>query len=253
MVMLVYKIIGDFMFLQKYPFYCVILLLMSLSAVSYASHCEVPTLKLSAQATLSKPSDELQLKIGVINLGETAETALAENSIKMNAVIASLEAAGLCKKDYETGKFSIHPTYTPYPQNPPPDWKPSINGYEVSNSINIHTEKLDMAGKLLDVANKAGANSISDISFGLHNPRMYWTEALGAATTNAISDAQAISASAGVHLVRVLSISLDNLKVVSPQVSAKFLAKGVSADAPPIEPGEVTITATVTLVYEIKG
>lgn len=224
-----------------------------LSSVNFATaeaETDIPKLTLSAQATIDKPADELHLKIGVINLNETAEVALAENSAKMQKVMADLEAAGLTKKDYETGQFSIHPTYTPYPSNPPYDWKPSINGYEVSNTINIHTDKLDSAGKIIDVANKAGANSINDVHFGLHNPRLYWSEALSAATAHAISDAQSIAAAANVSLVRILSITLNTANVCSPPIDTAFFAKGAGS-TPAIEPGDVHITASVTLVYEI--
>ncbi len=142
---------------------------------------DVPKLTLSASATIMKPSDELQLKIGVVTLGLTAEEALAENNYKMQGVVANLESLNLTKGDYETSHFSINPTYTPYPKNPPENWKPSINGYEVTNTILIHTPKLDMAGKIIDMSNRAGANSITDIKFGLRNSRDYWTEALAAA------------------------------------------------------------------------
>lgn len=225
-----------------------------MSANLLAADIEIPKLTLSAQATIQKPSDELQLKIGVVNFGDRAQVALADNSKKMQAVIASLEAAGITKDEYETGQFSITPTYTPYPKNPPADWKPSINGYEVSNAVIIHTSKLDMAGNLIDAANKAGANSISDLHFGLHTPRIHWTEALNAAVENAVADAKAIASAAGVNLVRVMSITLDNTHAIMPQVNTAYLK--MSADggsAPPIEPGNVKITANVTLVYEISS
>lgn len=231
-----------------------ILLALVYPEANYAISLESPKLTLSAEATIRKPADELQLKIGVINLSDTAEMGLIENSVKMQAIIDSLEAAGLTKNDYETGQFSINPTYTPYPKDPPSDWAPSINGYEISNSINIHTDKLHIAGKLIDVANKAGANSISDLRFGLRNPRLYWTEALTAAASNAVNDARAIAFAAGVQLERVLSITLNDTKVKSPQINSTYIAKAMAAEiAPPIEPGEVTITANVTIIYEISS
>lgn len=230
-----------------------VIFILIITNISFAQNSNAPQLTLSAQAILRKPSDELQLKIGVVTLGETAESTLTENNSKMQAVIANLEAAGLNQDEYETGHFSIQPTYTPYPKDPPYNWKPTINGYEVNNSIIIHTEKLDRAGKIIDVANKAGANSISDIRFGLHNPRLYWTEALSAAASNAIQDARAIAAVTGVRLVRVLSIRLDNAHVASPHVNTAYLTKASGADSVPIEPGEVTITANVTLIYEIAS
>lgn len=222
--------------------------------IAHAGDVEIPKLTLSAQATIQKPSDELQLKVGVVTLGDRAQSALSDNTQKMHAIIASLEAAGISKDEYETGQFSITPTYTPYPKDPPSNWKPSINGYEVSNSVIIRTSKLDIAGKLIDAANKAGANSISDLHFGLHNPRIHWTEALNAAVENAFTDAKAIAAASGVNLVRIMSISLDNTHLVHPQVNTAYLKMSAEGgSAPPIEPGDVKISANVTLVYEISA
>lgn len=218
---------------------------------SFANMQDVPKLTLSATATIHKPSDELQLKIGVVTLGLTAEEALHENSLKMTSVVRGLEALGLNKDDYETNQFSIHPTYTPYPKNPPPDWRQTINGYEVTNSLLIHTQKLNLAGAIIDSANKNGANSISDIRFGLHSSREYWSEALSAAGANAVCDAQAIAQATGVKLVRVLSINLNSTQVNSPRLDYACMAKCESASTP-IEPGEVSITANITLVYEIN-
>lgn len=219
--------------------------------VQAAQNHDIPKLTLSASATIEKPSDELQLKIGVVNLGINAQEALAENSDRMQQVIDNLHRIGLWKEDYETSHFSINPTYTPYPKDPPENWKPSINGYEVTNTILIHTPKLDMAGQIIDAANQAGANSITEIRFGLQNARDYWTEALEAAGANAVQDAQAIANATGVRLVRVLSISLNHTQVHAPQINLTAMAK-TRDRAPPIEPGDVSITANVTLVYEIK-
>lgn len=212
----------------------------------------LPNITLNAQAIIRKPADELRLTIGVVNLGENAEAALAENSAKMESVINSLETAGLLKSEFETGHFSIHPSYTPYPRDPPPNWKPSINGYEVSNTISIKTDKLTEAGKLIDAANKAGANSIENIHFGLRDPRTYWNEAIGAAVANAISDAKVIANAANVKLGRLISVSLDSNNAISPRSNNLYFAKTMAAEiAPPIEPGEVNISANVTIIYEI--
>lgn len=209
---------------------------------------DVPKLTLTASASIAKPADELQLKIGVVTYAETAEMALAENNARMGRVFDDLKRAGLDRDDYETNQFSINPTYSPTPKEPPPYWKPTINGYEVKNTIQIHTPKLDMAGTIIDLANKAGANSITDIHFGLRNSRNYWTEALSAAGANAVSDAQAIANATGVRLVRVLNISLNHTQVKSPPLN--FCSAARCAETP-IEAGDVSIEASVTLIYEI--
>lgn len=215
---------------------------------------EVPKLTLSSQATIRKPADELQMKIGVVTLSEKAQDALAENSSRMQDVISSLKNAGLSKEEYQTGHFSITPTYTPYPKNPPPDWKQTINGYEVKNSIFIRTAAMDSAGKFIDVANKAGANNIDNISFTLHDHRTFWDEAVSTATAYAIHDAETIADAANLKLVRILSINLDNSANVSPRFNSMSFAKSVGGDAtPPLEAGDVTISANVTVTYEVIG
>lgn len=215
---------------------------------------EVPKLTLSAQATIRKPADELQMRVGVVTLSDTAQEALAENSARMQDVINSLKEAGLTKDDYETGHFSISPTYTPYPKNPPPDWKQTINGYEVKNSVFIHTISIESAGKFIDVANKAGANSIDNITFTLHDHRQFWDEAVSTATAHAIHDAETIADAANLKLVRILSITLDNNGVVTPRTNNMYYAKGMASEAiPPIEAGDVAITANVTVTYEVAS
>lgn len=235
-------------------FYFLMLLTFAVPGASFAKidSDEISKLTLSAQAYIRRPADELQFKIGVVTLSDQADTALIENSIRMQSVVKALEAAGLERSEYETGHFGVHPTYTPYPKDAPADWKPSINGYEVTNSIIIHTDKLDEAGKLIDVANRAGANSINNIRFTLHDPHEYREEAIRTATKNALNDARAIASAAGVQLVRLLSITLDSSNLVSPQENAIYMAKSGGETSTPIEPGEVSLTASVTVVYEIS-
>lgn len=214
---------------------------------------ESPKLTLSSSAVIRKSADELQFKIGVITHAVTAEEAVQENSFKMRNIIDKLEEAGLNKNDYETSQFSINPNYTPYPNDPPPNWRQTINGYEVNNSILVHINKFDIAGKLIDLSNKAGANSITDLKFGLRNPRDYWSEALTAAGANAVKDAQSIAEATGVKLVRVLSISLDNMQTRSPKINLDWCCKNAaSGSIPPIEAGEISIEANITMVYEIN-
>ncbi|MBA2728885.1 MAG: SIMPL domain-containing protein [Parachlamydiaceae bacterium] len=209
-------------------------------------------LSLTAHSTLSVPADELQLSIGVVTLSDTAEAALAENSSKMQAIIATIEAAGLPKSDYKTSRFSIHPNYTPYPKDPPQNWKPSIVGYEVSNAINIKTDKLDLAGKLIDTASKAGANNIENISFGLKDQRSHWDQSITQATTNAKNDAEVIARAANIKLVKLLEVSLENTNLIAPQQSDMRFTKFMAAEAtPPIKAEDIEINSSVNVVYEI--
>ena len=213
----------------------------------------VPKLTVSGQSTLEKPADQMHIQIGVVTDAEQAQTAMSDNSKKMNDVIAALQEAGLTKEEYSTGRFQVHPRYAPPPRNPQPDWKPQITGYQVINSIHVKTKKLDLAGDLLEAATEAGANNIDSINFDLADPRKHRAEAITAATANAKSDAEALASASGQKLVRILQISLDHAPV-QPLMEMRAM-RGMAMDgaeaAPPIEPGDVTVHANVTIVYEI--
>lgn len=212
----------------------------------------ISTLSLTAEAIIYRPPDRLEMTIGAVTVGDTAETALTENSTKMEAIIKNLQDAGLETTEFETGRFNIRPNYSPYPKDPPPNWSPNIVSYEVTNTIFVHTDKIDSAGRLIDVANKAGANSVENIHFTIQNYRNFWNDAIHEATEHALADAQTLAEASGVKLNKIVSISLDNPNGQNPRPLGMYLAKMGSMDnAPPIHPGNITISASVSVVYEV--
>ena len=226
-------------------------------APAVARHAVTPTLTVMGNAQLDKPADQMRLTIGIVTEGDDSQAAVQENSRQMNDVIAAMQKAGLAKEEYQTGQFQIHPRYS----NPPrghvdPNWKPQIIGFQVINRVMVKTKKLNVAGDLIKAATDAGANSIDSISFDLADPRKHRAEAIAAATGNARADAEALAGAAGQRLVRILSINLDSAPVQpmpDMRMMGSRMAMAESDVAPPIQPGEITIHASVTIVYEING
>ena len=215
----------------------------------------VPVLTVRGAAQLEKPADELRIRVGVVTESDEAPTAMRENSRQMNDVIDALKKTGLTDKEYQTSRFQIQPVYTRRPRQADPAWKPKIIGYRVSNSLNVKTKKLKLAGELIQAANEAGANSIDSISFGLSDPRTHRAEAIRAATTNALADARTLAEAVSLRLVRVLSITLDQAAAPRPIPMQRMSAGMAMAEAapPPIQPGDVTVHASVTVQYEIAA
>lgn len=217
----------------------------------------VARLTVRGSAELQKPADQLRLRIAVTTEGPEAESAMNENSRKANDVIAALRKAGLTEKEYETGHYQIHPVYSHRPPRGQmeADWKARIVGYRVMNSLNIKTTKIDLAGALIEAATQAGADTIDSIWFDLADPRKHRAHAIREATANAKSDADALAGASEQRLVRIISISLDDAQAPPIPMHDMVMARGalaaLAAPSTPIQPGEVTIHAAVTLVYEI--
>lgn len=217
---------------------------------------ETPKLYVRGSAELQKPADQLRISIGVVTEHAEPEQALRENTRRMSAVIDAIERVGLTEDEYQTGRFQIRPVYSQRPARHPSDqpWRPEIVAYSVTNTINIKTQQLQLAGQIIQAANRAGSNTIDSIQFTLADPRIHRAEAIAAATANARSDAQALADAAGVRLLRVLDVRLDDampIRPPQPMLGAERMMVMDAAVPPPISPGDVTVHASVNLVYEI--
>lgn len=214
-----------------------------------------PQMTVRGEAELNKPADQLRMSIGVISEDPDAQKALDDNSKAMEKVVDALNKAGLDKGEYQTGRFRVSPMYSRRPPRAEEDWRPQITGYQVTNTIDVKTKKLDLAGKLIQAANKAGANTINGITFDMADNRTHRAEAIREATKNARDDAKVLTEAAGVRIVRVLSVRLDDASPIVDYRSQMRMGgdMALSAPSPSITPGDVTIRASVTIIYEIKG
>jgi len=216
---------------------------------------EVPQLAVRGEALLSVPADQMQMNMGVVTSADTAEEALELNTQKMKRVEKALLKIGLGKDEYRTGRFQIQPKWMPRPRQVPKDWQPRIAGYSVTNSLQIKTRKLKLAGKLIGVGTEAGANQINSIVFNLADPRKFRSRAIEKATANAKTDAVSLAGAAGVNLAGILLLKLENATEVPQKLRlTNFMESAAPRGnvSPPISPGDVTVRASIMLIYRIK-
>ena len=190
--------------------------------------------------------------IAYINIGVHTEEATAAEAVKTNnadtqKVIAALREAGMDPNDIRTTNFSIWPN-----QQYSPDGQPTGTRYVVDNSVYVTVRKLDKLGDLLDSAIGAGANSINSIQFDVADKE----EALKTAREEAVKDAklqaQELADAAGMSLGEVQSISFNNSAPVPYMELGKGGGGAAAESTVPIQPGQLTVTVTVSMSYEIK-
>ena len=185
------------------------------------------------------------LTIGVTTTGDTAATALAQNSAALAAVLERLRAAGGADRDLQTSNLSVNP-----------DWsssKMSSSGAEIAsftamNILTVRIRKLETLGEVLDAAVADGANTLNGLSFGQEDPRPAMDAARRAAVKDASAKAELYAEAAGVTLGRIVSIAEGGgYGGPAPMYdSAKSPAGSV-----PIAAGELSLTASVTVVWEL--
>lgn len=218
---------------------------------------ETPSLlHVSGVAELKVPADQMEVDLSVVSEAADAETALAHNARAVEAVVAALKSLGLRPDEYRSGQFRIQPQWTPPPRNPPPDWRAEIVGFSVSSPLYVVSKKHEVVGPLIGAVVAAGANQIDAVRFSLSEPRRYRKQAIDEATKNALEDAQTLAHAAGVRLVEVRSLTVDDASFVPLQASAEgFIAQRakLAADSivPPFNPGDTTVSARVSVTYRI--
>lgn len=205
------------------------------------------TIVVSGRGEASGAPDMATLSIGVESEGPTAADALRQNGVQMNATIDRLKQSGVAEKDMQTQNLSVSPRYQ-YDNNGAP---PKIAGYVATNMLSVKLRDLGKAGAIIDAAVKDGANSLGGLSFGFADTGALEDEARKDAVADAKSKAAILAEAAGVTLGPILQIQEGGVSAPpQPYVSARAMT--AEAKATPISAGESTISASVTMIYEIR-
>jgi len=150
-------------------------------------------------------------------------------------------------KDLRTTNFSIYPS-----QQYDAAGKSTGTTYMVDNTVYVTVRNLDGLGSLLDDTIAAGANSINSIQFDVADKTAAVKEARAKAVEDAKTQAKELADAAGISLGGIQSISFyDNSPV--PMAAGKGGGGGAMADtAVSIQPGQLTISVSVSITYDIK-
>ncbi len=235
---------------KRFLFLMTMLLLLPQLNGWAAEYENIPQLVVRGEASIYKPSDQMEVSLGVVTSAENSSIALNENNLRMHQIVANLQVLGLDETDYKTGHFNIRPIYQKPPKDSLEDERAKISRYEVTNSIHVKTTKIALADKIIGTAVQGGANEVNQVDFNLHNPQTYRVEAIQAAAQNALADASALASAVGVKLKRVLNLSLDHRnQYPQPMMLYKSASSEISSDV--LEPGKTEIHATVNITFEI--
>jgi len=111
----------------------------------------------------------------------------------------------------------------------------------------VRLRDLDKLGALLDALVTAGANRLNGISFGVSDLDDKTNEARKLAVKDAKARAELYAQEADVDVGKVMSISESSIRRPRPMMQMRAM----SAESVPIARGEQTISASVTVVFEI--
>lgn len=209
------------------------------------------TIVITGQGEVTTAPDLVIVSFSVDTTAPKAADAVSENANRSAKVAAALKALVGPDDKLTTTRYSLEPRY----DQPTPGQfsEPRISGYIAHNEVQVESRRIDGVGALIDAAIAAGANRVGGLQFTLSDRNAALREALEKAGTEARAQAESVATSLGVRLKQVVSATTSTGPIVHPRMFEGRGMAAMEARAPtPIEPGSVSVSASLFVTYEIE-
>lgn len=201
-----------------------------------------PQIVVSGSGEAMITPDRATIFLGIQTRAATAAAAAAENARRQQAILDTLRKIGFVSDQLTTVNYSVSPEmqYSPNGQTPP-----KVVGYVVTNQVRAATKRIEDVARAIDASLAKGANEVSSLQFYSSKADSTRRSALAAAVADARADAESLARAAGGSLGALLELST----VETPMRPVPMMAQArmVAAAPTPIEPGQQTISASVTV------
>ena len=205
-------------------------------------------LTVAGEGLVAGAPDMATITMGVTQEAKSAEAALAAMTEATAAMLERLASAGIEARDMQTSNLSLQPLWDNSSSGS--GQGPRIAGYEASNTVLVRVRALDGLGAVLDAVVKGGANRFHGLSFGLQDPEPAMDDARRAAVADAMRKARLYAEAAGLMLGPVLEMSESGAAAPRPEQMARA---ALALESVPIAEGEVSVRASVTMVFALTG
>lgn len=210
-----------------------------------------PRIVVAGEGEVSVAPDMAILSLSVLREAETARAALDADNEAMAAVVKAMKEAGIAERDLQTAGLSIEPRYV-YPKSGEAPAEPKIDGYRAVNTLSVRVRDIGKVGAILDAAVTLGVNQGGGITFTNADTSVPMNEARKRAVADALARAKALAEAAGVRTGRVIEIADQSFAQPPRPMLQKARGFAASADAVPVEAGENSYRATVSVTLELE-
>ncbi len=201
-----------------------------------------PQITVQARGEVQVAPDRARVQVGVETQARTAAAAASENNKKQTAILAAIRALGVPAASISTLNYTVMPVQR-YDEK---EKRVVLDGYRVSNVVQVETDKLEQAGGIIDAGLKNGANRVAGLDFLVKDAAAARDSALTLAVSSARRQADVAAKAAGGQIAELLEISVNEYE--RPEGRPMMaMAKMSSADATPTPLSEGTTTVAISV------
>jgi uncharacterized protein len=218
------------------------------AAVAQDVKGQIPHVRVSASATAEVKPDVAHIMIGVVSERKTATEAAAENARAAQTMIEQIKALGIAERDVRTLGITLVPIYSDE-RDPPGRGRRTITGYTARNSVELRVREIDKVGTIARALIDKGANLFGGVHFTVSDAEQRMEALRVTAIKDAAAKAKTYADALGLRLGRVLEIEPEQQ---APERGATMRAQAADSGAAiPVEPGVQTLSARVTVTWEL--
>ena len=243
--------------IKKISFLSLVIVILAMICVGSVSAsgtetCNEKVIHAAGSGNVIGTPDRAQVTFAVETENPDVRSAQQANAVQMTRVIDALVAAGLPKDALKTTGYNIYPIYDDYSKTP---FDQKIRTYRVTNTLTVTLHEVNRTGEVIDIAVVNGINQARSIQFMLSDEQaqVLRTEALKKAVVRARADADTVAGALGTEILGVQSVDISG--GYAPVLFENYQvadAMTKSATPTPIQPGDVTVNAQVSITYSIR-
>ena len=219
--------------------YLFLSLTLSVSAIADSSGVQV-----SGTAKVGAVPDIARFSFAINGRGKDLPKLKLDIDRKTATVVTLCKQLGVENKHISSAEVSIHPQYNHQTRE--------LVGYNLSRNISVELHNLDRYTQLVNGAIDSGITTINNIQLDISNRDRLAAEALASAVKAAREKAEVIAENADIHLGKIISVQETGSNFDNRRFGVRQMAMAESAVSEAFEPGEISIMATVTVIYAIE-
>ncbi len=213
------------------------------------------TIEVTGEATITAEPDIAIVNLGVTAKHKKAQMAMEEVSVAAREMLELLREHGVDGRDIQTQRLELNKDFFWHLQQRKLKNAAKAQLFEAANKITVKVRDLNKLGTIMQAALDAGANSVSNVQFGVDETEKLEAEARSAAASDAHARAKLYAEGVGVVLGRIVSIREHSAR--RPRFdddSLVMMRMSDSSETPevPVASGTVVFSASVNLTCELK-
>ena len=224
----------------------ILVALLIMGTVAMAQEKIQPLVSVTGEGKVKAVPDEVTVRVRVETTGKEAAAVKAENDKNVDAVLKFALKMNIPQNNVTTQYVNLNKNY---------DYQTKTYSYQANQSIAIKIEDLSRYEDIMSGLIASGINNIDGIEFSSSKIETYRSEARKKAVADAKMKANEYAGVLDQSAGKAISISETGTSIPMPQPQYKVMAMRASdsmeSSQETIAPGEMTITARVSVTFEL--